>query len=295
MSVACVIVNYNGSADTIRAITSLEPQLEQQDFIVIVDNGSEVDDADKLRTVASERILIVQTGRNLGFAGGCNAGIRRALQARCNYVFILNNDIWAEDCALQRLVQTLEHDPDLAAACPLIVRMDDISRVWAAGGYINLRRGRFGHRFEGASRSAASASCTVNFAPGCALMVRSQALLTVGMLPERWFLYFEDAEFGLKLAQSGLSIRYVPDAVIRHAIAASVRRTDINYFFYWRNYLLFIHEWMRGSARLGAMARVLGTMATIAAFNIVIAKPGRARMIATAAAHGLRREWGPTQ
>lgn len=291
VTTACVVVNFNGHRDTLRAVESLEAQSTPPDLIIVVDNGSAPQEARLLAEKLSERVVLLRNPVNLGFAGGCNEGIRYAQAHKCARVLILNNDIWAEPDAVASLSRALDSGAD-SAACPLIVRMDDPNVVWAAGGELNLQTGRFGHRLKGAHRRAAQRSRRVNFASGCALMVNTEVFREIGLLPERWFLYFEDTEFCAQLARAGRTIAYVPGAVVQHLGQASTSRSDANYYFFWRNYLLFVLEWMRGPAKVLALTRILATMAAIAGYNVMVGRPRRARMIVAAARDGLGRRWG---
>jgi len=291
VTVACVVVNFNGYEDTVKALASLIAQSRPPETIIIVDNGSTNDDASLLSRHASEQVVILRSPVNVGFAGGCNEGIRLAQQIGSQYILILNNDIWAEPNAVESLLRALEQGTD-SVACPLIVRMDNPDVVWAAGGDLDLRTCTFRHRLAGAPRSAAGDARPVSFASGCALMVKSEVFTELGLLPERWFLYFEDTDFCARLTRAGRTIGFVPQAVVQHVGGAAVRRSDINYFLYWRNYLLFVGEWMRGPAKTMVLARILTKMAAIAIFNLMVGRPSRARMIVAAATSGLRRDWG---
>lgn len=289
-TVACVVVNFNGTSDTANLLASLKGQSLRPARIIVVDNGSTEDELELLAPLEADGVVILRNGTNLGFAGGCNVGIREAMASHARYILLLNNDTWAEPTALEFLVRALELGSD-SAVCPMIVRMDDPTVVWAAGGTLDLRLGIVRHRLQGKPRWAAQQPERVDLASGCALLIRTEALIEVGLIPERWFLYFEDTEFCALLRRSGRTIGYVPQAVIRHIGGASVGRTDVNYFYYWRNYLFFVREWVDGRFRGVAMTRVLVTMAAIFAFNLIVGRRTRARAILAAGVRGLRGDW----
>jgi GT2 family glycosyltransferase len=293
VTVACVIVNFNGVPDTLRAVESLTAQSRPPDWIIVVDNGSTMDESTQLQGTDAQSVVVLRKSVNLGFAAGCNEGIRYAQERGCRYIMVLNNDIWVESEALAWLVRALDSSSD-SAACPLIVRMDNPDVVWAAGGEMNLRTAQLGHRLQGRPRAAARHRQQVDFASGCALMLKSEVFREVGLLPERWFLYFEDTEFCAQLQRAGRTIAYVPEAVVQHRGAASVARSDANYFFYWRNYLLFVREWMVGPARILGLFRIVITIAGMASFNTVAGRGTRARMLVLALAAAARGDWNNT-
>ena len=122
-------------------------------------------------------------------------------------------------------------------------------------------------------------------------MLTREAFEAVGLFPERWFLYFEDVEFSLNLTGKGMKIAYVPDAVVKHAEGSTMKQTTENYFYYWRNYLLFLDEYARGWPRVYQMSRTLAMMLLMIAANLVYRKPWRARLLVQAAYAGLRHDW----
>src|SRR5579872_6849294 len=103
-SVGVVIVNWNGWRHTIAACRSLDQSLYRNLKIIVVDNASSDDSVAQLRA-AIPQADIIASSTNAGFSGGCNIGIRRALDLKCDYVLLLNNDALVEDHTIGRLVE----------------------------------------------------------------------------------------------------------------------------------------------------------------------------------------------
>ncbi|MEW6048922.1 MAG: glycosyltransferase, partial [Bacillota bacterium] len=141
--VRVVVVNWNQWRTTVGTLQALE-RIEYPRFeVVVVDNGSSDDSADRLAAWLASRpgMSLTRLPENRGFAGGVNAGIlagmaRAAETARADYFWLLNNDAVPEPSALGHLVMALEQDSSAAAAGSLILYADAPSLVWAAGGDI---------------------------------------------------------------------------------------------------------------------------------------------------------------
>ena len=109
-AVCIVILNWNGWQDTVECIESCLRLTYPRFSILLIDNGSS-DGSEQALRVSFPQIELIQTGVNLGFAGGCNVGIRRSLQDGADYVWLLNNDTKVEPGALGSLVEVLESEP----------------------------------------------------------------------------------------------------------------------------------------------------------------------------------------
>jgi GT2 family glycosyltransferase len=290
MDVSVVLVSFNRLEDTICAIESLHGLPDRPDEIIVVDNGSRVDETTTYIGLGLPELIALRVEKNAGFARGCNDGIRRALAGDCKFILILNNDAILEPGCLTRLQESLRN-PAFGAACPLVVNMNDTNIVYSAGGECYPASGAIANRLKGQPRDAAMRPATISFAPGCAVLVRRKAFEEVGLFPERWYLYFEDVEFSLKLIEHGMAITYVPEAVARHAEGSTMRGSQQNYFYYWRNRLLFLQEYGSGRAKVASMLSTLSTMSLMMVFNLLNREPRRAKLLLLAAIAGLRKDW----
>ncbi len=226
MNLCAVVLNWNGGEDTLAALRSLE-DIET----ICVDNGS----ADGSDAVVAERfpsVELIHTGVNLGFAGGNNAGIRRALDRGADWVLLLNNDAVAEPGLAAALAAAAVARPDAGLlACTILD--EDGRTVQYAGARFNARLGYSG-------RVATSGSDTVrdvDRADGAALAVSRTAVEHAGLLDETLFLYVEDVEWSLRVRRAGFAVVLVPGARVRHkgSAASGGRASTTNLYYDTRN------------------------------------------------------------
>lgn len=219
--VAVILVNWNGAADTLEVLRELDgvdgPALE----IIVVDNGSTDDSVERLRR---ERpgVELVETGENLGFAGGNLAGIRHAFATReFGWILLINTDVVVDPGFLRPLIEACL-DPRVGAAGPKIYYYEPRDRIWAAGGRLRLREtvtrelGQ-GER-DGPSHSRAA---DVTYLTTCCLLIPRGALERVGPLDPVYFIGVDDADWCRRALDAGYRLRYVPESRIWHKVAVS--------------------------------------------------------------------------
>ncbi|BAC91591.1 glycosyltransferase family 2 protein [Gloeobacter violaceus] len=257
--VFAVLVNWCNDGDTLRAVESLLAQSLLPE-VVVVDNASPNGSEARLREALAGRATVLQSGANLGWAGGCNVAIRYALALGARYVWLFNNDATAHPTALAALVDVAERHPDAAACGSLIYEQDRPEVVWFAGGAVSLWRGVTWHigrgqtdrgQFGGPPRPVA-------FLTGCSLLVRRAAFERVGLLPEKYFLYFEDVDWCLQARRRGYRLLFVPEARVWHREGSSARGADglspTHAYYDARNNLYFIDRWCSPLQRITARA-----------------------------------------
>jgi len=275
--VAVVLVNWNGAADTLATLASLDRAVGAESLrVLVVDNGSTDDSVARLRR---ERpgLEVVETGANLGFAGGNDAGIRKALEgSEIGWVLLLNTDVDVDPGFLAPLIRACE-DPRVGAAGPKIFYFNPSDRLWAAGGRLRIRetvavelgRGKpDGPRWNRAR--------TVSYLTTCCLLIPRDALEKVGGLDPAYFINVDDADWCRRALDAGYRLRYVPESRVWHKVAASTKGsyTPVKTFHTGRSNAIwvrrhagplgfaaflaanlfalpmaFLREWPRGNAR----------------------------------------------
>lgn len=224
---AVVLLNYNGCRDTLHCLASLKSLAYQNHELVVVDNGSTDGLEDMVREVYPN-ITVLQTGTNLGFAGGNNVGIRYALDRGADYVWVLNNDTIVDSGALGAMVETAERDPRLGAVGSVIFHLNEPERVQAwGGGRVDLRWGI--SRYSKGSDPADSP----HYITGASLLIKKEALREVGLLDEDFFMYWEDADFGFRLRKAGWSLATASDSHVWHKEFASTEGSSATMDTYW--------------------------------------------------------------
>ena len=219
--VAVVIVNWNGAADTLEVLKELE-EIEGPPFeIIVVDNGS-TDDSVALIGQARPEVELVETGENLGFAGGNLAGLRRALEnPEIGWVLLINNDVAVDKGFLPPLIEACL-DPGVGAAAPKIYYFEPPDLIWAAGGRLRLRETvtrEFGQGEPDGPQFSSAADMT--YLTTCCLLIPRDALLRIGPLDPVYFIGVDDADWCRRALDAGFRLRYVPESRIWHKVAVS--------------------------------------------------------------------------
>lgn len=247
--VVVVIVVWNGWADTLECLRSLEADEYPNKQILVVDNGSTDGTADRIQ-LEGLHASVITCPTNLGFTGGNNVGLAEALRLGARYAFLLNNDTTLEADALTRLVEAAEVATGVGLLSPVVHYYDVPGEVWFSGAEICMRRGEALHANVatdvGLSDALSSLSRKVQISnsewvSGCAVLVRMEAVLDVGGFDDRFFLTWEDVDWCLRMRQQGWGVSVVGDARIYHKCGRSgARLAGIHRYYAVRNSLLFM-------------------------------------------------------
>jgi len=234
--VGIVILNWNGSAHTFACIESLRRSTYPHWEILVVDNGSRDGSPEKILERFPD-ITLIRNAANLGFAGGNNVGIDAALISGADYVLILNNDTVVHPEMVLELVVAAHQSGDRAVVCPKIYWSGDPTRLWYAGGRVNLWTGRFTNigrnQFDHVSEDSPAET---DFATGCCMLVPRHVLERVGKFDANYFLYCEDVDWSLRCSRAGFRLLCVPRAKLWHVEGgASGGMTTARHYFPVRN------------------------------------------------------------
>lgn len=226
ISVAIILVNWNGYEFTRACLDSLR-KLNFPDFkVILVDNASDNQEGKNLKKAFPE-IDLLENDQNLGFAGGNNVGIRHALTLGYSHILLLNNDTEVEPDFLEEMVFKLRQNPKIAVVQPLILFLHNKKEIWSAGGKWNANLSKavtLGDR-EPLADYRIGKSC-LDWATGCCMLISREAILDCGLLNEQYFVYFEDVEWSLRFTQKGYQIALADKAVIYHEAGASSKKKN---------------------------------------------------------------------
>lgn len=288
MSVSAVVLSWNGREDTLACLRSLSG--EDVDAIV-VDNASEDGSADAVEQEFPD-VESIRNDRNLGYAGGMNVGIRRALERQADHVLLLNNDVVIEPGAVAALVSEAD---GAGAVSPLITFVSDPETVWYAGASFDPRRGYHG-RHRGFRRPAAELTGVweTDRACGAAMLIPRASLEKVGLLDEKLFAYQEDTDWSLRAREAGLPIRVVAKARVRHRVSATTGGEGSSTALYYtvRN-TLEICERHAPLGRLGTWRRRAVILLAHVAQALLARRPARIAAVAAGWGDFRRRRFGP--
>jgi len=215
--ISIIIPNRDGAAFLETCLRSLRAQECSDMEVIVVDNASQDASAAIVQSAMPDAVLMMES-RNLGFAGGVNAGIRAS---RGEWVAVLNNDTelapdWFAEC-----MHAIREKPDAAFFACRILDFRDRGRIYSAGdcflrGGIGYRRGQ-----ELPDREEYRQELEIFSASGCAALFRRNVLEDVGLFDARFFAYLEDVDLGLRLQSAGYRGYYLPRAVVYHRGAAT--------------------------------------------------------------------------
>lgn len=261
--IAIIIVCYNGIADTLECLASLSALTYPDAQTVIVDNGSADGTAAKVREVFPH-VHVLETGCNLGFAGGNNFGARYALQTLgAAYLFLLNNDTTVEPGLLEPLVSYAEANPKAGIVAPLMCYYDTPETVWSAGGAVDFRaQSVLVGEGEPAALFAHHAPREQDFVVGCGMLLRRDVWETVGGFDERFFLYYEESDLCYRARAAGIASVTVPGVRLLHKVSRSTgASSDLTFYYMRRNALLFLERNGTLAGRLAVLADDLRLLA----------------------------------
>jgi GT2 family glycosyltransferase len=262
--VAVVVLNWNGRDDTLECLESLM-KVDYPNFeILVVDNGSSDDSVSAIRERFPE-VGLLETGENLGFAGGNNAGIARALDGGAEFIFLLNNDTIVDSSVLGNLVTAAESTDAGGIFGAKIYYYFEPQKLWYAGGVWADTRSHFLHVGQNEMDNGVSyrALAETDYACGCAFFVKASVFSEVGLLDEKFFLTYEEADLCYRARKAGFRSYVVPDAKVWHKVSRSMGGAGSVIFNYFmaRNRLLWAEKNLCFRKRLVLYRRVIKELA----------------------------------
>lgn len=230
-----VVLNWHGRDDTLECVRSLLGS-DAALRVLVVDNGSFDGTLDELAAV--DRVDLLQLPRNVGFSGGMNRGIERALETGADVITILNNDTLVPPGAMTRLAELAT---GRVAVSPTVMYRDEPDRVWFAAGTLDMPDGYPHHASVAELAPCVDSVRTTQLLAGCCITASAATWQCAGLFDERFFLNFEDSEWSLRAQSRGIRLLVACDVRIRHAVSASFTgaAATLGSFYFQRNGLLF--------------------------------------------------------
>lgn len=250
VEVSLITVNYNGLADTCALIDTI-PLNDESLEVIVVDNASRNDEASVIEQ-RYPQVNVVRSSHNLGFAGGNNLGIQAA---RGKYLYFINNDTLLSDPAssLAPLTNRLESSRKIGMVCPKI-RFAWGSRPIQFAGYTPLTPITMRNRSIGFGEEDHGQYNTPHSTPythGAAMMVKREAIRQAGLMPECYFLYYEELDWSMMMRRAGYEIWYEPASTIYHKESQTTgQNSALRTYYTTRNRLMFVQRNCTGVARL---------------------------------------------
>ncbi len=224
-----VILNWNGWQDTHACLESLS-RLDYSNYkVVVVDNASEDGSEARLRELHPE-LTLLQSGANLGFAGGNNVGLRYALAHGAEYIWLLNNDTLVEPDALSQLVEKMRRGPELGLCGSTLLYEGQRDTVQALGGarynrWLGTVRHIGQHQPRAQTVDERAVEGKLDYLIGASMLASRAFLETVGLLQDDYFLYFEELDWAAR-ARGRYRLGYASRSVVYHKEGSSSGGSD---------------------------------------------------------------------
>jgi len=260
--IAIIVLNWKQPKLTIETIASLL-KIKHTLFnyeIILVDNGSTDDSIEKFNKEYKKNSLIkiLNTGANLGYAGGNNFGIDYALNNNFDFLVLLNNDVLVAPNFLEELFKESDNydiiGPKIYFAPGYEFHQDRYSQkdlgkvIWSMGGQMDwdniygsnisideIDHGQFNKNIN-----------NVDFISGCCLMARRQVFETIGKLDDKYFMYFEDVDFCQRAKLADFKMACIPNSIIWHLNSGSTGGPgNLQNYFITRNRIYFTYKYAK--------------------------------------------------
>lgn len=247
--VTIITINYNQLQLTCELLDSLRKLTYPEVEVIVVDNHSQENPAEIIGERYPE-VKLILSSENLGFAGGNNLGIRAS---RGKYLLFLNNDTEVDPGFLEPLVSLFESNPKAGAASSKILYFNSGETIQYAGstridpftgrskriGYMEKDQGQHNRLQE------------TDLAHGAAMMVPRKVIEEVGMMPDFFFLYYEEVDWCESIKKAGYKIYFVPDSKVYHKESMSIGKgSTLKTYYMTRNRLLYMRRNTEGFRKL---------------------------------------------
>ncbi|TRZ80277.1 glycosyltransferase family 2 protein [bacterium] len=266
--VSIIIVNYNGFEETINCLKSLA-KLNYPNFnVIIIENGSANNSFEKIKNFLKHLMLdnkhpivrLIESKENLGFAGGCNLGIRKAKELGSNYFLLLNPDTTVKPDFLRELIEVavkpenykaikaeIKNEKKLGFLGPRIF-YEDKKTIYSNGGFINKNLTSATLKDHGKTKKGLNNNdpFTTDYITGTALLLSEKVLDDIGYMDEDYFLYYEDSDWAVKAREKKYFHAIVPSAIIYHKGYHSTEYLSFNYIYYLMRNGYFL-AWKNGN------------------------------------------------
>lgn len=252
--ISFITICYNGFKDTCELIESLHKKLKSVSYeIIVVDNASREDEAAKIHELYPT-VISIRSNENGGFSGGNNIGIRAA---KGKYIFLINNDTYIESDEIAYLVERLESRPEIGGVSPKIRFAFPPQHIQFAGftplTKITLRNNMLG--FDCPDDGSYDTPHPTPYLHGAAMMVKREVIEKAGMMPEIFFLYYEELDWCTHITRVGYELWYEPRCTVFHKESQSTGQLSaLRTYYLTRNRLLYAWRNLDGSRRFLSVA-----------------------------------------
>jgi GT2 family glycosyltransferase len=275
-SIGIIILTYNSEKYIRSCVSSVLKSTYINYEILIIDNAS----TDKTMEYLSDdfhvsirgahkklpkykkktnNIFVIQNKYNSGYAAGNNIGINYFLKRCVDYVLLLNPDTIVDENLLRECSDVLRHNTNAGIVGPIITYLNEPDKIWFAGGYFNKlfcytrhpNMNKMINTFD-TSDTFDTLCKSTDFITGACMMVKAEVFKYAGLLPEDYFMYFEDVDFCRRVIQNQYTCMLVNKALMQHAVSGSMNNAETNNltsqkaYYFARNPIIFIKKYVHG-------------------------------------------------
>ncbi len=234
-----IILNYNDYNDTVECINSLKNISYSNINIILIDNHSTDNSGTKLKKLYPEYHFI-QTNKNLGYAGGNNLGIKHAMENFADYICIMNNDVVVEKDFLEPIIHIMEGNPVIGIAGPKICEYNNKTVIQSTGSKINLISGKVPPINAGRKSFEFTDTLDVDYIGGACIIIKKDIIQKTGLIPEEYFLFFEETEWCLKARQQKIKVVCVCKSCVYHKGSNTIKKyKGIQAYYMMKNNFVF--------------------------------------------------------
>ncbi|MDY4836177.1 MAG: glycosyltransferase family 2 protein [Lachnospiraceae bacterium] len=239
MKVYIIILNYNNAEDTLKCIDSIKCIRHRHYHIVVVDNNSSPKCIQQLEQNLGEDVTLIKNSDNNGYAAGNNVGIKYALQNSANYIVILNNDVIVNETSFEPCLKLLKENDDVAIAGPAIVDYSS-GKLQSTGSMINFNKLTTPLINYDKEYIPSSALVDCDYVGGACLVFKSSLIDKIGLMPENYFLFWEEVEWCYKAKKQGLRVLCNLESFVLHKGSATINKiSGLSTYFMERNKIIF--------------------------------------------------------
>lgn len=252
-----ITINYNGLNNTCALIESI-PFNDKME-VIVVDNASENQEAEQISS-RFPYVKVIKSDKNLGFAGGNNLGIRAS---KGKYLFLINNDTYFEEFNVLALIDRLNSGPSIGVVCPKIKFAWPPQPIQFAGytplSNITIRNQAIGFGEEDYGQY--ETAHPTPYAHGAAMLIKREAMDKVGLMPECYFLYYEELDWSMMFTRAGYQIWYDPKCTIFHKESQTTgQNSPLRTYYITRNRLRLVKRNYQGLTKWLSYSYLIGVV-----------------------------------
>ena len=289
-AVGTLIVTWNRRRDLLECVESVLRSTYPSLTVYVVDNASTDSSSCAIRQ-EFPGVRIIRSPENLGFSGGNNLGLALMISDGIEAAFLINDDLIVEEDTIEKLVSNGFHDPKVGILAPKVLLHSQPGVIWSAGGTVDPVSGVAAQRHCGETDAGqAEVPIEVDYAIGCAMLVKTEAIRRTGLIDPRYFMYYEEADWCRRMAQAGYKVLYVPQSRVRHKVTLSNNGRNHAPYYFSRNRLLYLETGGAGPARIAWVA--FSDILRSAAVHAIKGRADRSRLMLKGVADYYLRNFG---